>query len=130
LNTKLLFHFVVIHTMEKIKKLTVPKAFLRNHNVLDNGHVLDDNLDIDTPILQYKQIHETLNPIDVSIPLINKDNDKKSKRVKNTEVKRKPSAYNIFVKENLEILKNTHKHLTAKEQFHMAIFMWNESKIK
>jgi hypothetical protein len=114
--------------MDKIKKFTVPKAFLRNHNAQENGYALEDNLGVDTPILYHRQIIEESYKID-TIDTI--DTGKKStKTLDATVVKRKPTAYNIFVKETLEILKKTHTHLTAKEKFHTAILMWNESKIK
>jgi hypothetical protein len=41
---------------------------------------------------------------------------------------RKPSAYNIFIKDTLENLKSTHAHLTSKEKFTLAIQLWNERK--
>lgn len=41
---------------------------------------------------------------------------------------RKPSVYNIFIKDTLENLKSTHAHLTSKEKFTLAIQLWNERK--
>lgn len=41
---------------------------------------------------------------------------------------RKPSAYNIFIKETLETLKGTHPQLSSKEKFTLAIQIWNERK--
>ncbi len=44
--------------------------------------------------------------------------------------KRKPSKYNIFVKEKLIILNKTHAHMTAKERFTLAIMMWGDEKVQ
>jgi hypothetical protein len=42
---------------------------------------------------------------------------------------KRPSAYNIFVKDALSKLQESHKDMTSKERFSLAIHMWNESKV-
>ena len=41
---------------------------------------------------------------------------------------RKPSAYNVFVKETLVGLAESHKEMSAKNRFALAIQKWNEHK--
>jgi hypothetical protein len=58
-------------------------------------------------------------------PNDNTGNETKDKK----EVKqRKPTEYNIFVKETVVTLQESHKHMTSKERFSLAIQMWNEKK--
>jgi len=53
-----------------------------------------------------------------------KDKDKEHDKEK------KPSAYNIFVKDAVKKLQDSHKHLGSKERFQLAIQMWNDHKKK
>ena len=41
---------------------------------------------------------------------------------------RKPTAYNVFVKETLASLAESHKEMSAKDRFALAIQKWNEHK--
>lgn len=41
---------------------------------------------------------------------------------------RRPTAYNVFVKETLASLAESHKEMSAKDRFALAIQKWNEHK--
>jgi hypothetical protein len=95
--------------MDKLSKI-----YLRNTHVKQTD-VLGEELEKDTPIVT------TLNVAKV-------EDTKTTKTTKTT--KRPPSAYNIFMKATVTTLADTHKDLSAKARYTLALEMWREHKNK
>lgn len=111
----------ILEHLHKPKKLTLPKGYVRKQKANIDFLEIKDNLTTDNSSNFDKN------------NITNKDdgNDKevvpKDDGGKKTK---KPTAYNIFVKETVVRLQETHKDLTPKERFKLAIKMWSENKTK
>lgn len=81
----------------------LPKFYLRNSHV-KQAEVLGEELEKDTPIVVKVETTKT--------------------------TKRQSSAYNIFMKATVSTLADTHKHLSAKQRYTLALEMWREHKNK
>jgi hypothetical protein len=92
----------------------LPKIYLRNSHVKQT-QILGEELEKDTPIVEDRPAGRTLNVA----------------KVENTETtKRPPSAYNVFMKTTVATLADTHKHLSAKARYTLALELWREHKNK
>ena len=125
----------IIEHIQKPKKLVLPKSYLRPRNTIDYLDI-QDNLSIETisnnRIETNKETEMKLVEINILEPSedVKKDAEKKYKKTKENAEKKKrtPTAYNIFVKETVIKLQESHKDLTPKERFKLAISMWSENK--
>ncbi len=128
----------ILEHIQKPKKLVLPKGYLRkqtNHMDLID---IEDNLTMDNITeISNKREEEDAKIIKNSIyevvdKVIDKPDNKTVNEQEDVKVKktRKPTAYNIFVKETVIRLQETHKELTPKERFKLAIKMWGENKSK
>lgn len=122
----------IIEHIQKPKKLVLPKGYLRSRTTQVDFLDIHDNLSIE-PISVNTDKQETdrafINILEPS-ESVKKDAKKIQKKTKDNQEKktRNPSAYNIFVKETVIKLTETHKHLIPKERFKLAISMWSENK--
>lgn len=132
----------IIEHIQKPKKLVLPKSFLRCRNVHVDCSDIQDNLSADPIGNDEIEINNTgTNAKETNVEVtdrntfppskdVKKDARKNKKTKDNEETRtRNPTAYNIFVKETVIKLQDTHKHLTPKERFKLAIAMWNENKV-
>lgn len=125
----------IIEHIQKPKKLVLPKIYLRPRNTADYLDI-QDNLSAETisnnRIETNKETEIKLVEINILEPSedVKKDAEKKNKKTKENAEKKKrnPTAYNIFVKETVIKLQESHKDLTPKERFKLAISMWSENK--
>jgi len=133
---------IVQHIM-KNKKLVLPKAYIRNpksyqaeYADMEDELTQEENLVSQTP---KSEVLETSNSVFEPKPEVVKERVKvERKKVKAGKAEtagedkpdKKPSAYNIFVKETVKKLQDTHRHLGSKERFKLAIQMWSEHKNK
>jgi hypothetical protein len=127
----------IIEHIQKPKKLVLPKGYLRPRNTQVDFLDIQDNLSVE-PVsnnsIKTDKKETEVKPLQVNIlePSEDVKNDakKKNKKSKDNQEKktRNPTAYNIFVKQTVVQLTETHKHLTAKERFKLAIAMWSENK--
>lgn len=124
----------IIEHIQKPKKLALPKGYLRPRNTFVDCLDIQDNLDTE-PIhsngstSDIKESNTTLINILEPSESVKKDGKKAIKKA-NEKKTRNPTAYNIFVKETVVKLIETHQHLTPKERFKLAIAMWSENKNK
>ena len=112
----------ILEHIQKPKKLVLPKGYVRKQ--VTNVDILEiqDNLTTDsftTVNVTKKNLQEST--VDAKIEPLKTKAEKKT---------RTPTAYNIYVKQTVITLQETHKHLKAKERFQLAIKMWGESKTK
>jgi YABBY protein len=111
----------ILEHLHKPKKLTLPKGYVRKQKANIEFLEIKDNLTTDNSSNFDKN------------NIINKDdgNDKKVVPKDDGGKKtKKPTAYNIFVKETVVRLQETHKDLTPKERFKLSIKMWSDNKSK
>lgn len=90
----------------------LPKIYLRNTHVKQT-EILGEELQKDTPI----------------IPSVNVTKVEPQQPAKKAS-KRPSSAYNIFMKTTVATLADTHKQLSAKQRYALALEMWREHKNK
>lgn len=83
----------------------LPKIYFRNSHVKQTD-MLGEELQKDTPLNVTKV------------------------QTEKTVTKRPPSAYNVFMKTTVATLADTHKHLSAKQRYSLALEMWREHKNK
>lgn len=124
---------MIVQHILKNKKLQLPKAYIRNSKASQAEYAgMEDELSVE--VVECIKDNQT---IDVFEPALEVQNQKtvveKKQRAKATKVadadkEKKPSAYNIFVKDAVRQLQGTHQHLGSKERFQLAIQMWNEHK--
>lgn len=124
----------IVQHILKNKKLQLPKAYIRNSKTYQAQYAdMEDELVVDSiepiKVVEYAQA-DVFEP-DVAVTTEKLAVEKK-KRVKATkdDKEKKPSAYNIFVKDAVKKLQDSHKHLGSKERFQLAIQMWNDHKKK
>lgn len=151
-NTSAIVEEVNDVSILKPKKFALPKKYMRDLR-LNVDESLINELDIEQPLLdveykingnevQHEPIQENvIENNDREDELTETDTKSKPKKQKpktvikatektSNEVKkpRKPSAYNIFMKDTLEQLGHTHKHMPYKERFIYATQLWNAHK--
>lgn len=124
----------IIEHIQKPKKIVLPKVYFRPRNTQVDYLDIQDNLNFE-PISK-NRVETTKEDIEIE-PLkthilepsedVKKDAKKNNKNTKEKK-RRNPTAYNIFVKETVIKLQETHKNLTPKERFKLAISMWSENK--
>ena len=114
----------IIDHIQKPKKLVLPKGYLRPRNTQVDFSDIQDNLSVDS-ISSNKE--NDIKIVNILEPSESVKKDAKKNKEKKT---RNPTAYNIFVKETVIKLTETHSHLTPKERFKLAIAMWSENKPK
>lgn len=122
----------ILEHIQKPKKLTLPKGYVRKQNSYIDLLDIQDNLTLDS-IADGKKHDVTMKlyKTNVEVEVKNVVEEKKPENQNEIGKKtRKPTAYNIFVKETVIKLQATHKELTPKERFKLAIKMWGESKQK
>jgi hypothetical protein len=73
------------------------------------------------------EVLETNKTVSVETPNV-KGSNKKDKEPKDEKKPRAPSAYNLFMKEKMGELKDTHPELNNIERMKMAAEMWSSSK--
>lgn len=73
------------------------------------------------------EVLETNNTVSAETTNV-KASNKKDKEPKEEKKPRAPSAYNLFMKEKMGELKDTHKELNNIERMKMAAEMWSSSK--
>jgi hypothetical protein len=73
------------------------------------------------------EVLETNNTVSVETTNV-KGSNKKDKEPKEEKKPRAPSAYNLFMKEKMGELKDTHPELNNIERMKMAAEMWSSSK--
>ena len=126
---------VIVQHIQKNKKLVLPKTYVRNAKTYQVEYAnMDDELVSESVLcitsVPPNQEHST----NIFEPTLEVKNNKRRVTKKNTDEKvpstKRPSAYNIFVKETVKKLQETHKHLSSKERFQLAIQMWNDTKTK
>lgn len=135
---------IVQHIM-KNKKLVLPKAYVRNPKAYqaEYADMEDELIQEETLVSQIPktEVAETSNSVFEPKPEVVKERvkiERKKVKAEKTETAgdkkadkdKKPSAYNIFVKETVKKLQDTHQHLGSKERFKLAIQMWSEHKNK
>lgn len=127
----------ILEHIQKPKKLVLPKGYLRKQTNYVDLIDIEDNLTMDNITEISNKRKEDANIIKHSIDkvvdkVIHKPDNKTVKEQEDVKVKktRKPTAYNIFVKEAVIRLQETHKELTPKERFKLAIKMWGDNKSK
>jgi hypothetical protein len=122
---------------EKPKKFVLPRLYIRITKVVAFEESLEDNLEPEQPLIT--SIVSVIFPNDQSVTHVPDEQGTTTKRLRQRikkaengttekEIKRKPSNYNIFVKETLITLSRTHSHMTSKERFTLALMMWGEKK--
>jgi hypothetical protein len=148
---------MIIQHIQKPKKLVLPKGYVRNHQKRQNELVdvidcleVESNVITSIPSQTKSNITQTNIHVNVYEPeervkkekeaVIKKHIKKAEKVVKSeassnintnegtTKKTRIPTAYNVYVKETVKNLQETHKDLTPKERFNLAIRMWSEQK--
>lgn len=125
---------------QKPKKFVLPKCYMRNPKASDMEDI-PDTLDFEEPLVIVEtltKIPETIaTPEAIVVPesAVTKKKKKEGTKAKKPVIaqaeetkKRKPTAYNIFVKETLANLASSHPQLTSQERFALAIKLWNDSK--
>lgn len=140
---------VIVQHILKNKKLQLPKAYVRNTKAYQ-AHYADMGDELTVEVVDRIEAIEAIEVIDhtqanvtrdVFEPVTEVQNEKlaveKKQRAKEKKDKdkehdkeKKPSAYNIFVKDAVKKLQDSHKHLGSKERFQLAIQMWNDHKKK
>jgi hypothetical protein len=142
---------VIVQHILKNKKLQLPKAYVRNTKAYQ-AHYADmgDELTVEvvdrSETINHIEAIEVIEAIDhtqanvtrdVFEPVTEVQNEKlavekkqRAKKDKEHDKEKKPSAYNIFVKDAVKKLQDSHKHLGSKERFQLAIQMWNDHKKK
>lgn len=118
----------ILEHLQKPRKLTLPKGYVRKPKANNDFLEIKDNLTTDN--VTYKSSN-TIPKLDNA--LANDDKivpSKTQNKVDNGKKIRKPTAYNIYVKETVIQLQETHKDLSPKERFKLAIKMWSENKTK
>ena len=91
------------------------KIYLRNSHV-KHTDTLTEELQKDTPIVTVLNVSKEAKEAEV-------EQEKKL-------TKRPPSAYNVFMKTTVSTLADSHKHLSAKARYTLALEMWREHKNK
>ena len=125
---------VIVQHILKNKKLQLPKAYVRNPKAYQAQYAdMEDELTVEA-----SEVVEVIEAIDCATtdvfePVAEVRTEKqaveKKQRAKEKKDKeKKPSAYNIFVKDAVKKLQDSHKHLGSKERFQLAIQMWNDHK--
>jgi hypothetical protein len=127
----------IIEHIQKPKKLVLPKGYLRPRGTQVDFLDIQDNLSVEPISPKTDKLETEINKVEpLMINILEPSEDvKKDARKTNNKPKdgkekktRNPTAYNIFVKETVIKLTETHKHLTPKERFKLAISMWSENK--
>lgn len=126
----------IIEHIQKPKKLVLPKGYLRPRNTQIDNLDIQDNLSVEhisnnkNNIVQTDKKDAIPKPMVINILEPSEDAKKKNKNTKDNKEKktRNPTAYNIYVKETVVKLQESHKDLTPKERFKLAISMWSENK--
>lgn len=122
---------MIVQHILKNKKLQLPKAYIRNPKTSQAEYAgMEDELSVE--VVECIKDNQT---IDIFEPALVVQNQKtvveKKQRAKATKIAdkdKRPSAYNIFVKDTVRQLQGTHQHLGSKERFQLAIQMWNDHK--
>jgi hypothetical protein len=134
---------VIVQHILKNKKLQLPKAYVRNTKAYQ-AHYADMGDELTVEVVDRIEAIEAIEVIDhtqanvtrdVFEPVTEVQNEKlavekkqRAKKDKEHDKEKKPSAYNIFVKDAVKKLQDSHKHLGSKERFQLAIQMWNDHK--
>lgn len=124
----------IIEHIQKPKKLVLPKSYLRPRNTQVDYLDIQDNLSVESISKNRVETNKKdteIEPLEINIlePSEDVKKDAKKNNKNNKEKKtRNPTAYNIFVKETVIKLQETHKYLSPKERFKLAISMWSENK--
>lgn len=124
----------ILEHLQKSRKLTLPKGYVRKPKANNDFLEIKDNLTTDS--INNKSAN-TISKIDNvttnTHSLANEDKvvpTKTQDKADNGKKTRKPTAYNVYVKETVIQLQETHKDLSPKERFKLAIKMWSENKTK
>jgi len=94
------------------------KIYLRNSHV-KHTDTLTEELQKDTPVVTALNVSKEAEVAEVA----EVEQEKKL-------TKRPPSAYNVFMKTTVSTLADSHKHLSAKARYTLALEMWREHKNK
>jgi YABBY protein len=113
----------ILEHLQKPKKLTLPKGYIRKQKTNIDFLEINDNLTTDSINNGSSSNTKNITKVDNDIKIVPKYDD-------NAKKTRKPTAYNIFVKATVIQLQETRPDLTPKERFQLAIRMWSENKGK
>lgn len=125
---------IIVQHILKNKKVQLPKAYVRNPKVYQLEYEdLEDDLEADNTSVSNASTSITVfepspQVLEEKVVVEKKERRQSKKTTDNAE--KRPSAYNIFVKDTVEKLADSHKHMGRKERFQLAIQMWNEHKNK
>jgi hypothetical protein len=118
----------ILEHLQKSRKLTLPKGYVRKPKANNDFLEIKDNLTTDNVTNKsantIPRLDNALANDDKIVPTKTQD------KVDNGKKTRKPTAYNIYVKETVIQLQETHKDLSPKERFKLAIKMWSDNKTK
>lgn len=127
---------IIVQHIQKNKKVQLPKEYVRNPKVYQLEYEdLEDELQSEHVIMSNVSASASVNVFEPSPQVIEdtvvvyRKERKKAKKTTNN-VEKRPSAYNMFVKDTVQKLADSHKHMGRKERFQLAIQMWNEHKNK
>jgi molybdopterin/thiamine biosynthesis adenylyltransferase len=137
---------VIVQHILKNKKLQLPKAYVRNPKAYQAQYAdMEDELTVEaSEVVEVVEVIEAIEAIDCATTdvfepvaevrtekqAVEKKQRAKEKKDNEKDKEKKPSAYNIFVKDAVKKLQDSHKHLGSKERFQLAIQMWNDHKKK
>lgn len=132
----------IIQHIQNPKKLTLPKGYKKsqhkNNELIDMEDCLDyevastvtsvaNSFTAHNKMQQQKDSNTNVNNNqNVDIKVVEKT--VKAKKEKSEKKARPPTAYNVFVKETMLKLQETHNELSGRERFNLAIKMWNDQK--
>lgn len=124
----------ILEHLQKPRKLTLPKGYVRKQKATNDFLEINDNLTTDNITNKSTNLIPEMD----NITTIANDGDgdgetvpaKTQDKADNGKKTRKPTAYNVYVKETVIRLQETHKDLSPKERFKLAIKMWSENKTK
>lgn len=147
---------LIVQHIVKNKKLQLPKTYLRNpksyqaeyadmEDVLEPESVQDvASLAVSVPSSSASVFEPNVEVQNEKVGVERKQRAKSAKSSKTGQVvkelesnkseqpakEKRPTAYNVFVKDAVRKLQDSHQHLSSKERFQLAIQMWNDHKKK
>ena len=117
-----------------VEKKTKKGKTVKNDNVASTSNVVSNEDKVDNLVNQLAELVKRVELLEAELKEVKqqtagtpKDNTKPKKEEKEKKT-RAPTAYNIFMKEKMLELKESHPNLSNIERMKMAAECWSESK--